>query len=222
MVMILWQTVRKLDSPFASWRDLWVLAWGILVFTVSHFLVPRSIRFYRQAKFLHETTYVGEWLKPEPDIPPEGLRKDERLCRAESLYLEAVQIQKRLSEKSETDGSHIQHQQNVAITDLQLALLYLQQRHIEKASSRAEEAIEIFETLNARFPKNHEILSTLSDAFFRAAEVEQVRGRPNEAIAKYERSLAIDMSLKREAGVNVTVSRLRELRGLTSEPETTR
>jgi tetratricopeptide (TPR) repeat protein len=169
---------------------------------------------YRQAKFLHENTYIGDWLKPEFDLAVENLSTNERLLQAEVSYLQALEIQKHLSEQSETDTSLIQHQQNVIITRLQLSLLYLQQRHLTKASTMAEEAIKIAEALDEKFPDNLDILSIMGCAFFRAAEVEQMQGRFDMARAKYERSLAVDIKLHAEADIHITEARLKELEDL--------
>lgn len=211
LFMMLWQILRKLDSPFTSWRDLWIPAWCMSVFAISHFLVPRSMRLYSRAKFLHETTYTGDWRKPEPEVPVEQIRTNWRLLKAESLYLRALQIQKRLSGESENDKQYTHHQQNVAVTYSQLALLYLQQKQFEKASNMAQEAVATAELLNGKSPNQSEILSTLSCALFRAAEIKQLQGMWRNAKAKYERSLAIDRNLRNDVDAGITEARLREI-----------
>jgi len=203
--------LRKLDDPISSWSDLWIPAWGFSVFAVSHFRVPRSMRLYSRAKFLHETTYVGDWRKSEPEVPIEQIRNNWRLLKAESLYLKALQIQKRLSGESQNDLQYAHHQRNVAVTYSQLALLYLQQRQFEKASNVAHEAVVTAEALIDKSPDKSEVLLTLSDTLFRAAEIDQLQGKIHSAKAKYERSLAIGRNLLNNVDTEITEARLREI-----------
>ena len=209
--MILWQAARKLESPFTLWRDLWIPAWGILIFTVSYFLVPRSVRLYRRARLLHETSYSDNRLGLESGGRTEQLPVNERLQQAEALYFKALEIQTRLSKDADTDGSFLQYHQNIAATHLQLSLLYLQQQNFEKASDMAGHAIDVVEALDVKFPNNRNILSLLGDAFFRAAEAAQALGMLDRARAFYERSLAIDTKLINVSGKEITESRIREL-----------
>ena len=211
MFMMLWQTLRTLDSPFTSWRDMWIPAWGFSIFTVSHFLVPRSMRLYSRAKFLHETTYVGDWRKPDLEVFSDRIRTNWRVLKAESLYLKALQIQKRLADESQNDTQYIHHQRNVAVTCSQLGFLYLQQRQFEKASNMAHKAVVIAESLNAKSPNQSDVLLTLSNALFRAAEIEQLQGKIHRAKAKYERGLAIDRKLRNDVDAAISEARLREI-----------
>lgn len=211
ILMMLWQMLRKLNSPFTSWRGLWIPGWGLLVLTVSHFLVPRSMRLYSHAKFLHETSYTGDWRSSESDRPTEQICTHSRLLKAESLYLKALQIQKRLSEESQNDMQYTHHQRNVAVTYSQLALLYIHQRQFEKASNMAHEAVLTAESLNDQTSNKSEMLSILSNALFRSAEIDQLQGKVNSAKVKYERSLTIDRNLQNDADAYITEARLNEI-----------
>lgn len=210
--MIVWQWISKLDSPFNSWKSLWAPILGVFVFFISRFLTPRSQRLYNRAKFLHETAYTGDWHKPRPQQIIEEIRSNYRLKKAESLYLQSLEIQKHLSSNSETDAEYIRHELNVAIAYNQLSLLYCQQQFLEKATVVAEKAHEIAESLNNKLPNNHEILSVISNAIFRLAEVEHIQEEYETAKEKYERSLSIDREIGDYEAVKLTESRLDEIR----------
>jgi len=120
------------------------------------------------------------------------------LKKAEFLYLQALEIQKRLTSKSETDAESICHELNVVAVYYQLSLLYRQQQYLDKAAGAVEKALVITESLNSKSPNNHEILSAISDAIFRFAEIDKVQGRYKIAKEKYERSLFIDKKNRKE------------------------
>ena len=100
--MIVWQLICKLESPFNSWESILFPIWGINVFFISRFMTPKSQRLYSRAKYLHETTYTGDWHNPRPKKFIEEIRNNNRLKKAEFLYLQTLEIQKRLSSESET------------------------------------------------------------------------------------------------------------------------
>lgn len=214
--MIMWQWIGKLNSPFDSWRGLWAPIWGSCVFLISRFLTPRSQRLYNHAKFLHETTYTGDWHNQRSQMLIDEIRINNRLRRAESLYLQSLEIQKRLSSNSETDVEYIRYELNVAFAYSQLSLLYRQQQFLDKAADAAEKALEIAESLNNKSPNNHEILSALSNAIFMLAETEHVQGKYEKAKEKYERSLSIDKEIGKYENIKLTERMLDEIKQIKS------
>ena len=205
-VMALWQWSRKLKDPFVSWTDLWIPVWTLGVFVVSRLLVPRSVRLYFRAKTFHEAACAGG-----RQAAPAAIRHDYRLAKAESLYPAALGIQKHLSCQSMSEERYLHHQRNVAITYLQLTLLYHQQARLEEAAAMAKEVYDIAEPLTRNSPEQPEFLLLLSDALFRWGEVEQALGNTDSAKAKYRRSLDIDLALHNSTSADITKARLSEM-----------
>lgn len=185
-------------------------------FFISRFLTPKSQRLYNRAKFLHETTYTGNWHNPRSKKFIEELRNNNRLKKAEFLYLQALEIQKRLTSKSETDAESICHELNVVAVYCQLSLLYRQQQYLDKAAGAVEKALVIAESLNSKSPNNHEILSVISGAIFRLAEIEHIQGKYEMAKEKYERSLYIDREIGKYEDIKLTESMLDEIKQIKS------
>lgn len=210
--MMVWQSIGKLEFPLNSWESISFPMWGLIVFFISRFLTPKSQRLYNSAKFLHETTYTGNWHNPRPQKVIEEIRNNNRLKKAEFLYLQALEIQMRLSSESETDAESINHELNVAIDYCQLSLLYRQQQHLDKAAMTAEKALRIAESLNNKSSNNHEILSLISGAIFRLAEIEHVQGKYETAKEKYEHSLSIDREIGKYEDIKLTESMLNEIK----------
>lgn len=209
--MIILQLIGKFDPPFNSWKSIWAPIWGVFIFFISRYTVPRSQRLYNRAKFLHEITYTGDWHKTRPQSLIEEIRNNNRLARAEYLYRESLQIQESLSTHSETDVKYIRHKLNIATVYCQLSLLYRQQQYIDKAKEMAEKAISCTEPLNKKFSEHNGVLSCLSDALFRYAEIQHISGNYTLAKEKYEQSLSIDKILGKIEDTKLTVSMLNEI-----------
>ena len=75
----------------------------------------------------------------------------------------------------------------------------------------AHEAVLTAESLNDQTSNKSEMLSILSNALFRSAEIDQLQGKVNSAKVKYERSLTIDRNLQNDADAYITEARLNEI-----------
>lgn len=211
IIMILWQSIADLESPFTSWKDVWMPLWGAVVMLFAYFSTPRSLRLYNRAKFLHETAYVGEVVASRYDKISLDNTNTERLNKAENLYAEALSVQQRLSKEASSENSLIKHRKNIAITYLQLSLLKLQKSQCDDAAKMAENAISISCHLIDKYGERDEFKEILSDAYFRSAESDKLRNEFSCARKRYRQSLNIDEGLGKWDNVNLTKARLADL-----------
>ena len=70
----------------------------------------------------------------------------------------------------------------------------------------------IEESVNNKSPNNHEILSALSNAIFRLAEIDHVQGKYEMAKEKYERCLSIDRKIGNYDDIKLIESMLDEIK----------
>ncbi|MGA2876192.1 MAG: hypothetical protein ABSE82_11725 [Nitrososphaerales archaeon] len=217
-VMVIWQRLRKLESPLDSWHYAWLPAFGILSWILARQLIPRSVRLYSRAKFLHETTYTGDWRSVQPDVPIAQVRAHPRLRKAEALYCQALEVQRSLAKNATAHAARKRHEQNEAVTYFQLTLLHLQRREFQEASKNACEGLNLAEKLRLETSNSSETASLLSDALYRSAETDQALGRLDEALLKYNQSLALDRLNGNEASARITEQRLAELPSATRAP----
>jgi tetratricopeptide (TPR) repeat protein len=205
--MVIWQMVRKLSSPLSDWHSLWLLGWALSVYLIARLTIPRSMRIYSRAKFLHETTYTGDWRKSEPEIPVDQLRVNWRLIKAETLYLKALKIQEDLEKTAVLDSEINFHRENMLVTFSQLALLYLQQRRYEEVSAYADNG----KALCDKISNDNEALQSYSNILFWLAEAYHMQGKTDSAKEVYEESMNIDRKAGAFKDAEVTRKRMAEI-----------
>jgi tetratricopeptide (TPR) repeat protein len=206
--MLVGALLLKLEPPFNSPKSLCILIWPAFVFIVARYSKPYSQRLYDRAKYLHETTYVGDWhsLRSEEDI--NQVRGNPRLKEARKLYLQAIEIEERAYQQEHEPPAKRQHLFNVITVYLQLALLYRQQYRLAQSAEYAQKALEKLKEID---DQSQEVLSHTSNALFRLGEIDHIEGRYQEAIEKYQRSLKIDQKLQDKPGIRLTLQMLSEL-----------
>lgn len=195
VVMLLWQTIGGLQPAYSSWTDLWPPLVGGGVFLVSRALVPRSQRIYDRARFLHETTWVGDWRAARTEAELERARHQPRLLEAERLYQEAGSVQRRRADETKNKEVQLHLRRNIATVHTQLALLYLQQSRLTEAAAEAAAAVSLADTLHREAPADTENAATLSGALFRLAQAQQALGEHESAIGNLRKSLSLDERL---------------------------
>lgn len=210
-IMVLWQLVRKVQPELNIYTAFMFPLWGVCVFTVSRLTVPRSLRIYKRAKLLHETTHIGNWRFNENSISIESIRSNPRFKKAELLYCRALTIQQRLTDNADNNPLSVHYMKNVAITLIQLSLLYLQQRYLEKANTMASKAQNIIESALQKAGERADLLAIISDINFRYAEIYELQNMPVEAKARYQKSYSIDSMLGKHADAEIAQTRIQEL-----------
>jgi tetratricopeptide (TPR) repeat protein len=209
--MVLWQTIGKLQPVYSTWKDLWPPLVAIIAFLVSRALVPRSQRIYERAKYLHETTWVGDWRGTRTEAELEQVRQHPRLLEAERLYCEARSVQQRLANETNNEEVRLFLRRNIAVAHTQLALLYLQQARLTEAAAEANAAIGLADTLHQQAPDDTENAATLSGALFRLAQTQQALGERDSAVANLRKSLSLDEGLGDLEGARASRLLLQEL-----------
>jgi tetratricopeptide (TPR) repeat protein len=209
--MVLWQTIGRLQSPYSSWKDLWPPVVAVVAFLVSRALVPRSLRIYNRAKYLHETTWVGEWRGVRNEAELEQARQHPRLLEAERLYREASSVQQRLAAETNSEEVRLFLRRNIASVHTQLALLYLQQALLKEAAAEVTAAVSLAETLHQHAPDDTENAATLSGALFRMAQTQQALGDRDSAVTSLRKSLSLDERLGDLEGARASRLLLEEL-----------
>jgi tetratricopeptide (TPR) repeat protein len=210
-IMVLWQWVGNLSSPFTTIKDAWPTLVAVAAFIIARSLIPRSQRLYDRAKFLHETTYVGDWrgLRTEEEIS--AAQNNSRLAKAERLYIDACNIQMQLAMQAEQADIRGKYESNVAITLCQLSLLYIQQARKPEAIDTATQAVQIGEALSNADLAETAYLNVLGDCVFTLGHVQKLTGHMDDAILNLRRSLSISEQLGDVEGADYARQLLDEL-----------
>jgi hypothetical protein len=147
--MMIWNTVGKLAPAFETWRSLWVPLVAVAAFLLGRYTMPRSLRLYERAKFLHETTFVGNWQVPRSAEELLEATRHPRLVEAARLYYEACTTQLRLGDEAETAAGKHTHHRNVVSICCQFSLLGLMTGDHVQAREAAVQAMAIARNLVA-------------------------------------------------------------------------